>query len=103
MIGSCAVMLAALFSVSLTTFAQDKKGLLAELPSKPGAHIEKNKLMGNNQWLNLGVPAADPNSGKARGDGRSFDVGERDWKLTARRANPRADRTRRRLRRAAQR
>jgi hypothetical protein len=32
-----------------------------------GAHIEKIKAMGDNEWLNLGVPAADPNWGKARG------------------------------------
>ena len=48
-------------------FAQEKKGPLADLPSKPGAHIEKIKAMGDNEWLNLGVPAADPKWGKARG------------------------------------
>ena len=63
----CAMVLAAFFTVSLTVFAQDKKGPLAELPSKPGAHIEKIKAMGDNEWLNLGVPAADPKWGKARG------------------------------------
>jgi len=65
MIRSCAMVLVALFS--LTAFAQDKKGLLAELPSKPGAHIEKIKALGDNQWLHLGVPAPDPKWGKARG------------------------------------
>jgi len=58
--------LACFFAVSLPVYAQDK-GPLAELPSKPGAHIEKIKAMGDNQWLNLGVPAADPKWGKARG------------------------------------
>ena len=67
MIRSCAMVLVALFTVSLTAFAQDKKGPLAELPSKPGAHIEKIKALGDNQWLHLGVPAPDPKWGKARG------------------------------------
>ena len=48
MIRSCAMVLVALFTVSLTAFAQDKKGPLAELPSKPGAHIEKIKALGDN-------------------------------------------------------
>ncbi len=65
MIRSCAMVLVALFS--LTAFAQDKKGPLAELPSKPGAHIEKIKALGDNQWLHLGVPASDPKWGNARG------------------------------------
>jgi hypothetical protein len=43
------------------------KGPLAELPSQPGAHLEKIKALGDNQWLNLGAPAADPKWGKARG------------------------------------
>ncbi len=67
MIRFCAMVLAAFFTLGLTGFAQDKKGPLAELPSKPGPHIEKIKAMGDNQWLNLGVPAADPKWGKARG------------------------------------
>ena len=48
-------------------FAQDKKGPLAELPSKPGPHVEKIKALGDNEWLNLGSPAPDPKWGKARG------------------------------------
>lgn len=67
MIRSHAVTLAACFTVSLTAFAQDKKGPLAELPSKPGARVEKIKALGDNQWLGLGAPAADPRWGKARG------------------------------------
>ena len=57
------------FTLCLTASAQDnaKKAPLAELPSKSGAHIEKIKAMGDNQWLNLGAPAADPKWGKARG------------------------------------
>ena len=67
MIRFCAMVLAAFLTVTLSAFAQDKKGPLAELPSKPGAHIEKVKALGDDQWLNLGVPAADPKWGKARG------------------------------------
>ena len=67
MIRSCAMVLVALFTVSLTAFAQDKKGPLAKFPSKPGAHIEKIKALGDNQWLHLGVPTPDPKWGKARG------------------------------------
>lgn len=44
-----------------------KKGPLAELPSKPGPHLDKIKALGDNQWVNLGAPAADPKWGKARG------------------------------------
>ena len=62
-----AMALAAFFTASLPASAQDKKGPLAELPSKPGAHVEKIKALGDNQWLNLGAPAADPKWGKARG------------------------------------
>src|SRR5262245_22175280 len=50
-------------------FADEKpfKGPLAEVPSKPGPHIEKIKALGDNEWLNLGSPAPDPKWGKARG------------------------------------
>ena len=34
-----------------------KKGPPANLPSKPGPHIEKIKALGDKQWLNLGTPA----------------------------------------------
>ena len=47
--------------------AQDQKGPLAGMPSRPGPHVEKIKAMGDNEWLNLGSPAADPKWGKARG------------------------------------
>ena len=66
MIRISAMVLAGFFTVSLTAFAQDN-GSLAGLPSKPGPHIAKIKAMGDNEWLNLGVPAADPKWGKARG------------------------------------
>ena len=48
-------------------FAQDQKGPLAALPSKPGPHVEKIRALGDNEWLNLGSPAADPKWGKAGG------------------------------------
>ena len=63
----CGIVIAALFTISLTVFAQDRKGPLAELPSQPGPHIEKIKALGDNEWLELGVPAADRKWGKARG------------------------------------
>jgi hypothetical protein len=63
----CATVSVASLTVGLTVFAQEKKGPLADLPSKPGAHIERIKAMGDNEWLELGVPAADPKWGKARG------------------------------------
>jgi len=45
----------------------ERKGPLAMLPSKPGPHLDKIKALDDNQWLNLGVPAADPKWGLARG------------------------------------
>jgi hypothetical protein len=45
----------------------ERKGPLAALPSAPGAHLEKIKALGDNQWLNLGAPAADPKWGRALG------------------------------------
>jgi len=66
-IGAICVAFTAVASTSLTLFAQDKKGPLAELPGKPGAHVEKIKALGDDEWLKLGAPAADPKWGKARG------------------------------------
>jgi hypothetical protein len=57
----------AVAGTSQTLFAQDKKGPLTDLPSKPGPHVEKIKALGDNEWLKLGAPAADPKWGKARG------------------------------------
>lgn len=37
----CATVLVASLTVGLTALAQDKKGPLADLPSKPGQQIEK--------------------------------------------------------------
>lgn len=64
---SLAACLTAFLGASPSLSAQDKQGPLADLPSKPGAHIEKIKAMGDNEWLRLGAPAADPKWGKARG------------------------------------
>ena len=66
-IGAICLAFTAVASTSPTVFAQDKKGPLADLPSKPGPHVEKIKALGDNEWLNLGAPAADPKWGKARG------------------------------------
>src|SRR5262249_20093944 len=46
---------------------QERRGLLVGLPSKPGPLLEKIKALGDNEWLELGTPAADPNWGKGRG------------------------------------
>lgn len=65
----CGVVLATSVALGVTAFADDaaKQGPPAGFPSKPGAHVEKIKALGDNQWLNLGAPAADPKWGKARG------------------------------------
>jgi hypothetical protein len=44
-----------------------RKGPLADLPSKPGPHVEKIRALGDNEWLSLGKPAPDPKWGSARG------------------------------------
>src|SRR6476619_7838572 len=63
-----ALVFAAFGALANGAHAEEKpKGPLAELPSKPGAHVEKIKALGDNEWLNLGAPAADPKWGKARG------------------------------------
>jgi hypothetical protein len=43
------------------------RGPLADLPSAPGPHIEKIRALGDNQWLELGPPAADAKWGEGRG------------------------------------
>ena len=40
---------------------------LADLPSDPGDHIAKIEALGDDEWLNLGVPTADGKWGRARG------------------------------------
>src|SRR5262245_16072775 len=44
-----------------------RQGPLAGLPSRPGPHIDKIKALGDNAWLELGAPAADPKWGSGRG------------------------------------
>ena len=39
----CAVVVAAFLTVSLNVFAQDKKGPLADLPSKPGRTSRRSR------------------------------------------------------------
>lgn len=62
-----ATVLIAFLTFGLSVFAQDIQGPLAELPSNPGPHVDKIKALGDNEWLKLGAPAADPKWGKARG------------------------------------
>jgi hypothetical protein len=45
-------------------FAQNP---LATLPSAPGPTVDTIKKLGNNKWVNLGSPAADPKYGRATG------------------------------------
>jgi hypothetical protein len=59
--------LTVLLLAALPVFAEEAKGPLAELPSQPGPHLEKIRALGDNEWLELGAPAADPKWGKARG------------------------------------
>jgi hypothetical protein len=40
---------------------------LKGLPGKPGPHVAKIQALGDNEWLDLGQPAADPTWGRARG------------------------------------
>lgn len=40
---------------------------LAEMPSPPGPHMPKIAALGDNEWLALGAPEADPRWGSARG------------------------------------
>jgi len=44
-----------------------RSGALAGLPSAPGPQVAKIKALGDNEWVNLGAPAADPKWGQARG------------------------------------
>jgi hypothetical protein len=40
---------------------------LADVPSEAGPHVAKIQALGDNEWLNLDTPAADPKWGGARG------------------------------------
>ena len=46
-----------------------RSGPLAGLPSAPAAHLEKIRALGEDAWVNLGPPAADPDFsvGKEKG------------------------------------
>src|SRR5262245_28662888 len=67
-----AIALCSTVSNFATAQTPDRKGPLAGLPSKAGAHIDKIKALGDNEWLNLGSPAADPKWGKGRGRSWGF-------------------------------
>jgi hypothetical protein len=43
------------------------EGPLVNLPSKPADHVAKINALGDDSWLHLGAPAADPKWGRARG------------------------------------
>lgn len=45
----------------------ERKGVLAGLPSMPGAHLSKIAALGDGEWVNLGSPAPDPKWGHGRG------------------------------------
>jgi hypothetical protein len=47
--------------------AEESKSPLAGLPSAAGKQLDKIKALGDDAWLNLGSPAADPKWGKGRG------------------------------------
>ena len=48
--------------------AEQRKGPLKDMPSEPqGEHLEKIKALGDNEWVELGAPAPDPEWGKACG------------------------------------
>jgi hypothetical protein len=44
-----------------------RQGRLPELSSKAGTQVEKINPLRDDEWLDLGAPAADPKWGKARG------------------------------------
>ena len=58
-----AIYLGLWFTVSVSA----DEGPLAGLPSRPGAHIEKVRALRDNEWLELGPPAADPKWDRAGG------------------------------------
>ncbi|MFO7899439.1 MAG: hypothetical protein R6V58_10320 [Planctomycetota bacterium] len=50
-----------------SALAAERANPLAGLPSDPGPHVAKIQALGDNAWLNLGTPKADPKWGVARG------------------------------------
>jgi len=67
---AAAILLALLCTVGRAPAAEPAAGdkaenPLAKLPSKPeGRHIEKLKALGDDSWVDLGCPAADPRWGR---------------------------------------
>ena len=59
-------LLAAWLCLPGLTAARGADNPLQGLPSKPGPHIEKIRKLGDNAWLELGQPAADPKGPGAR-------------------------------------
>lgn len=44
-----------------------RRGPLKGLPTRAGPHVDRIERLGDNEWLALGQPAADPKWGRARG------------------------------------
>jgi hypothetical protein len=63
----CALLCLCLSAGALAGERAGTQAPLAGLPSEPGPHVAKIKALGDNEWLNLGTPAADPKWGEARG------------------------------------
>jgi hypothetical protein len=61
------VALVVLFTGVGPLAAAEAKSPLAGLPGKPGPHVERIKALKDNEWLELGAPAADPKWGRAPG------------------------------------
>lgn len=57
----------AMGGAALADDPSSQKAPLANLPSKPGPHIERIKALKDNEWLELGTPESDPQWGTARG------------------------------------
>jgi hypothetical protein len=60
-----AALMVVLIPVSLN--AAEPKGPLADLPSKPGPHVQKIRALGDGEWLDLGKAKPDAKWGLARG------------------------------------
>ena len=56
-----------LLLLGLSAWGQEAKGPLAGLPGAGGPQVERLRALGDNAWLELGAPAADPKWGRARG------------------------------------
>jgi hypothetical protein len=60
----------ALCILTFALFVETAGNPLAGLPSAAGSTIAQIQALGDNAWLDLGTPVADPAWGTARGPGR---------------------------------